>query len=437
MAWLKKNLRWLVCALLFLGTTVNYIDRQVLGLLKSTLQDQFHFDERQYAAIVFSFQLAYALGLFFSGRFIDRVGTRLGLALAVGVWSAAAVAHAAAALFPGLSLPSLILSPPSVVLLTGAVAGLALARFLLGLAEAANFPASIKTVAEWFPKRERALATGIFNSGSNVGALVTPLVVPWLVLHWGWQGAFIATGLVGFAWLALWLPFYRAPKEHPGLSRAELKLILSDPPEKVPRPGGPSLARHPMALAFALGKFLTDPVWWVFLFWIPDFLKRQHQLELPSMGAPIVAIYLAADAGSIGGGWLSSRLIKAGFKPLKARLSAMLACALAVTPIVLAAGGLGLWPSVALIALAAAAHQGWSANLFTLVSDHFPRAKVATVTGAGGMAGAIGGMFIALAVGEVLQRTGSYALIFAFAASAYLVAWACIALLSRVKAARA
>lgn len=414
--------RWVVCALLFFAATINYIDRQVIGILKPTLQGQFGWSERDYAAIVFSFTLAYALGMSFAGRVVDRLGTRRGFSLAVVLWSMAAVGHAVADRFPGLRLPTVLLDPPSLVLLGGAAAGFALARFLLGLGEAGSFPASIKTVAEWFPRRERALAIGLFNSGTNVGALVTPLVVPWLTLRYGWQWAFVATGVTGFLWVAAWARLYRAPEAHPRLRPQEFAYIRSDPPEATTPVPWRRLIPHRQTWAFAIGKFMTDPIWWVYLYWVPDFLKRNHGVNLAAMGPPIVAIYLLADVGSIGGGWLSSRLIKRGWTVNGARKTAMLVCAVCVTPIVFASGRIGLWTAVLLIGLAAAAHQGWSANLFATVSDMFPRHAVGSVTGFGGMAGAVGGMLIALVVGEILQRTGSYVPIFAIAASAYLLA---------------
>ena len=421
--------RWVVCALLFFAATINYIDRQVLGLLKDPLQRQFAFSERDYAAIVFSFQLAYAIGLLLAGRVMDKLGTRKGFALALIIWSVAAIAHAAANLFPGLQVPTVLINPPSIVLLTGAAAGFALARFALGLGEAGNFPAAIKTVAEWFPKKERALATGIFNSGTNVGAIITPLVVPWIALHWGWQWAFIATGAIGFLWLLFWLPLYRSPEQHSRLSAAELNYIRSDPPEPVTPIPWTKLFPHRQTWAFAIGKFLTDPIWWLYLFWIPDFLKRNHGLDLGSIGLPIVVIYLVADVGSIGGGWLSSSLIKRGWSINRARKTAMLVCALSVVPIIFAANVSNLWLAVALVALAAAAHQGWSANIFTLTSDMFPKQAVGSVVGIGGMAGAIGGMLIALVVGEILETTGSYVPIFIIAGSTYLIALLIIHLL--------
>ena len=423
------NVRWLICALLFFAAAINYIDRQVIGILKPTLQEQFHFDEQDYAAIVFTFQAAYAIGLLLSGRIMDRIGVRRGFALAVVVWSIGAVMHGAADWLPWLRIPTLSIDPPAVVFLGGATAGLALSRLVLGLGEAGNFPASIKAVAEWFPKKERALATGIFNSGTNIGALVTPLVVPWITLAYGWQWAFVITGVLGFGWVIWWFVSYRDPDTHPGVNAAELAIIQSDPVEKTAAIPWSRLLPHRQTWAFAAGKFLTDPIWWLYLFWVPDFLGRNHGLDLKTMGLPLVVIYLVADVGSIGGGWLSSHLIKRGWSTNAARKPAMLVCALAVVPMLAAAQVKSLWMAVALVSIAAAAHQGWSANLFTLVSDMFPKRAVGSVVGIGGMAGSVGGMLIALVVGAILQKTGSYVPIFVMAASAYLVALVIIQLL--------
>lgn len=307
--------------------------------------------------------------------------------------------------------------------------GFGIARFALGLGEAGNFPAAIKTAAEWFPKKERALATGIFNSGSNVGAIVAPLTVPWIALNYGWQWAFIITGSIGFVWLAFWLALYRRPEEHPRLSKAELAYIQSDPAEPVTKIPWLRLLPHRQTWAFAAGKFLTDPVWWFFLFWLPKFLNENHGLTLTGLGIPLVIIYVAADFGSIGGGYLSSVLIKRGWSVNAGRKTAMLICALCVVPIIFAVRASNLWVAVALISLATAAHQGWSANLFTLVSDMFPRRVVGSVVGIGGFAGSISGMLIATITGLLLQWTGSYVPIFIFASSAYLFALLVIQLL--------
>jgi MFS transporter, ACS family, hexuronate transporter len=420
------NYRWVICALLFFAATINYIDRQVIGILKPTLQQEFGWSEIDYADIVFSFQLAYAIGLLLAGGIVDRIGARRGFVIAIVVWSLAAMAHAEATAFgPAVAVVLGVVG----LTYTASVAGFIAARFLLGLGEAGNFPAAIKVVAEWFPKRERALATGLFNSGTNIGALITPMVVPWITLTWGWYWAFVATGAIGLLWLAAWLPIYRPPEEHPSLSPSELAYIRSDPADPVTRVPWSAVLPKRQAWAFMLGKFLTDPVWWLYLFWVPDFLNRNYAINLGSMGPPLVAIYLIADIGSIGGGWLSSALIKRGWTVNAGRKTAMLVCALAVLPMMFASGAKDLWVAVALISLAASAHQGWSANLFTLVSDTFPRQAVGSVVGLGGMAGAIGGMLIAKLTGYLLQVTGSYVPVFLIAAFAYLVALGVIHLL--------
>src|SRR5215216_6098697 len=393
--------RWVICGLLFFATTVNYVDRQVLGILSKDLKLAIGWTEVDYGNIVAAFNAAYAFGLLLAGRLMDRIGTRVGYALAIVWWSFAAMGHA----------------------LARTPFGFGVARAALGVGEAGNFPAAIKTVAEWFPKKERAFATGLFNAGSNVGAIVAPLTVPWIASNWGWRWAFILTGAIGFLWLLFWIPKYRRPEEHPRLSSEELAYIKSDPPD--PPAAGVSWAQlipHRQTCAFAIGKYLTDPIWWFYLYWIPNFLRQNHGLELSTVGPPLIAIYLVADVGSVGGGWLSSTLIKRGWTVNRARKTAMLICALLVTPIVFASQVSNLWAAVGLIGLAAAAHQGWSANIFTTASDMFPRRAVGSVVGIGGMAGSIGGMLIATTVGLVLQYTGSYFPIFIIAGCAYLVA---------------
>ena len=396
--------RWVICALVFFATTVNYIDRQVIGILKPTLQQQLGWSEVDYADIVFAFQLAYAIGLLITGRLIDRLGTKLGYALALFVWSLAAMGHAAAR----------------------SVVGFSVARFTLGLGEAANFPAAIKSVAEWFPRRERAFATGLFNSGSNVGAIVAPLLVPWITLRYGWQAAFLVTGGIGLVWLLFWWPLYGSPERHPRVGAAELAHIRSEPDEPGVRLRWRDLVTHRQTWAFAIAKFMTDPIWWLYLYWVPDFLNRNHGIDLQHIGPPLVTIYLVADLGSIGGGYLSSWLLKRGWNVNAARKTAMLTCAVAVVPIILASRVSSLWTAVAIVSLAAAAHQGWSANVFTMATDMFPRWAIGTVVGFGGMAGAIGGMLIAKITGFLLQTTGSYLVVFGIAGSAYLIALAIV-----------
>jgi ACS family hexuronate transporter-like MFS transporter len=402
------NFRWVICAVLLLGTTKNYMDRQVIGVLKTTLQHDLGWNEIDYGNLVFAFQAAYALGLLVIGRLVDRLGTRIGYAVTMAAWSLAAIAHG----------------------MVSSLSGFLAARFALGLGESGVFPASLKATAEWFPKKERALAAGIFNSGTNIGALITPLVAPWIAVHWGWRWAFVLIGAIGFLWLGLWLWVYRVPEKHPRCSLAELRYIRSDA-EDVQRPQSwLALLRHRQTWAFSLGKFIIDPIWWFYLFWIPDFLERRHGLALLQIGLPIVVIYLMADGGSVAGGWLSSALIRSGKSVNLGRKVAMLVCALCVVPIVFAPKIASTWGAVLLIGLAAAAHQGFSCNLLTLPSDMFPGKTVASVVGIGGMAGAIGGMLIAKIVAYFLQWTGTYAVPFAIAGSAYLVALAVVHLLA-------
>jgi MFS transporter, ACS family, hexuronate transporter len=392
--------RWVICTILLFGVMKNYMDRQVIGVLKTTLQHDLGWSEIDYGNLVFAFQAAYALGMVLVGRFIDRVGTRLGYALAMAFWSLASIAHGIAGSFNSFIA----------------------ARFALGLGESAVFPASLKAVAEWFPKKERALATGIFNAGSNLGAIATPLIVPWIAIHWGWRAAFFLLGGVGFIWLTLWLWVYRRPQEHPSCAPAELAHICSDPIAPQVRVNWIKLLPHRQTWAFILGKFITDPVWWFYLFWIPDFLQREHGLALMNIGMPILVIYLIADAGSVAGGWLSSSFIRRGKTVNASRKLAMLICAVSVVPVVLVPKIASLWIAVLVIGVAAAAHQGFSCNLLTLSSDMFPSNVVASVAGIGGMAGAIGGMLIAKVVAYFLQRTHSYAVPFFLAGSAYLIA---------------
>ena len=393
--------RWVICALLFFATTINYIDRQVLGILAPLLQKEIGWNEIQYGYIVTAFQAAYAIGLLVVGRLIDRFGTKLGYAVAIVLWSLAAMAHA----------------------VTRSAAGFGAARFALGLGESANFPAAVKAIAEWFPKKERAFATGVFNSGANIGAVVAPLAVPYLTVTYGWQAAFIVTGLIGFVWLLFWILVYERPETHRKLSPAELGYIRSDPPD--PPAGKISwgrLLRHRQTWAFVAGKFLTDPIWWFYLYWLPKFLNKTYGLTLTDLGLPLVVIYTMTSIGSIGGGWLSSRFIARGWPVGRARKTVMLICALLIVPIVSAATVANLWVAVALIGIAAAAHQGWSANLFTTASDMFPRYAVGSVVGLGGMAGAVGGMLLATSAGFLLEWTGSYMTLFIISGSVYLIA---------------
>lgn len=401
--------RWMICALLFFATTINYIDRQVLGILATdeAFKAEIGWNEAEYGFVNTAFQAAYAVGLLVVGSLMDKFGTRKGFSFAIVFWSVAAMGHA----------------------LARSAFGFGVARFTLGLGEAGNFPAAIKTVAEWFPKKERAFATGIFNSGSNVGAILAPLSVPFIAVNYGWEWAFIITGALGFIWLGFWLAVYRKPEEHPKLSPAELAHIQSDNEKPLPKIAWKRLIPHRQTWAFAIGKFLTDPIWWVYLFWLPKFLNAKFDLNILQLGLPLIVIYVIADVGSIGGGWLSSTLIKRGWSVNAGRKTAMLICAVCVVPIVFASITDNLWISVLLIGLAAAAHQGWSANIFTFASDMFPKQAVGSVVGIGGMAGSIGGMLIASTVGLILEATksaafpnGNYFSIFVIAGSAYLLA---------------
>jgi ACS family hexuronate transporter-like MFS transporter len=376
-----SRVRWTVCALLFFATTINYVDRQVLSILAKTLETSIGWNSEAYGYITAAFQATYAIGMLGAGRLIDWLGTRKGYGLAVGLWSLAAVAHAAAA----------------------SAFAFGAARAALGLGESANFPACIKTVAEWFPKKERALATGIFNSGANIGAIVAPLAVPWLALHYGWQSAFMATGALGFLWIVFWLALYDKPTRRRRVSASELALIQSDPPDKVASVPWARLIPKRGTWAYGIGKFLTDPVWWFFLFWLPKYLQETFRLPLSGIVLPTIVVYNISTVGSIGGGWISSGLIKRGWSVNSARKTAMLICALAVVPVLYAPFCQSLWGVVALVGVAMAAHQGWSANLYTIVSDVFPRTAVGSVIGIGGAMGAAGGVLMQIVAGKVVH----------------------------------
>ena len=397
------HIRWFVCGLLFYATTVNYMDRMVLGILKPTIARQLHWSETEYGWITFAFQLGYAVMMPVAGRLIDWLGLRLGYTLAALVWATCSMLHA----------------------LAGTAFQFGLARLGLGLGEAANFPAALKAIAEWFPQSERALATGIFNSGTNVGAVIAPLLVPFLTARFGWQSAFLCTGSLSLSWVVCWVIFYRSPERYRGLSTQELPLIRSGQDAATDaRVSYKVLLRSRATWAFLLGKFLTDPVWWFYLFWIPGFLQLKYHVDLLHIGPPLVTIYLAADIGSVGGGWLSSWLIKRGWDVARARKRAMLVCAVCVLAVMFVPAARGnLWLTVALIATAASAHQGWSANLFSIATDCFPRSMVGSIIGLGGLGGAIGGMLVQPAVGLWLDFSKEwYAPIFFVAGSMYLIA---------------
>lgn len=406
----KGRVRWGICALLFFVITINYVDRQVIGVLKPVLEEEFGWTEVDYGNIVTSFQAAYALGLLFVGRWLDRIGTRKGVAIAIAVWSIAAAFHAGAR----------------------SVVQFMLVRMTLGIGEAGAYPGAVKAVAEWFPRRERALAVGILNAGANVGVIVTPLVVLPIAFTYGWQSAFIVTGAMGILLLAAWLLIYRAPRRHPKLGAAELAHIQSDnepPPARVLE--WRQAIRNRQAWAFIAGKFFTDPVWYLFLFWLPDFLAKTQGMELfpksgtgilSTIGPALILVYLLADVGSIAGGWFSSHLIGRSWNPNRARKTTMLICAVCAVPVSMVVSSPTPLIAVLIVGLATAAHQGFSANLFTLISDMYPSHAVGMIAGMGGFAGAIGGILMAQATGWTLELTGSYVPLVAYAGFAYLIA---------------
>ncbi|MCW3119004.1 MAG: major facilitator superfamily 1 [Chitinophagaceae bacterium] len=410
--------RWTICGLLFFASTINYLDRAVISFLKSTLTVEMHWNDGDYANVEIAFKIAYAAGLLLSGRVIDKLGTKIGYALATGLWSLSAIAHS----------------------LATSVLGFGVARAALGVSEAGNFPAAIKTVAEWFPKKERAFATGIFNSGTSIGAILAPLTVPFINKQWGWQWAFIITGSFGIIWLVLWFIYYEVPDKQKKLTQAEFDYIHSDKDEgppttetNSPRLSWGKLLTYKQTWAFALGKLLTDPIWWFYLFWLPDFLESQYGLKGTQLVLPTVLVYTMSTFGSVGGGWLPLNLIKKGWAVFRARKTSMLIYAVCVVPVFFAQilGSVDMWLAVLVIGIAASAHQAWSANIFTTVSDMFPKSSVASVTGIGGMFGAAGGILLSAAVQKNLfvhyRAIGkievAYYIMFAVCAGAYIIAW--------------
>jgi len=400
--------RWGIVALLFMATVINYVDRQMIGVLKPTLSKDLGWTETDFANVIFFFQMAYAIGYIGFGRIVDVIGARMGYAVAFVIWQVAHIAHGGAY----------------------SVTQFAMARFGLGVGEAGNFPAGIKAVTEWFPAKERAFAIGVFNAGANVGAIITPLAVPVLTVAYGWRMAFVVTGVVSLVWLVAWLAFYRSPREHRKLSTGELAWIEQDPADPVQPLPWRRLVTKRETWAYALGKFCIDPIWWFFLFWLPGYLGDRYDLDLLSFGPPLVAIYLLSDLGSVAGGWMSSRLIASGRSVNFARKATMFACAVAVLPVFFAQSIDNLWVAVLVIGIATAAHQAFSANLYTLPSDLFPRAAVGSVVGIGGTVGAVGGMLMAKYAGYVLDSIGSYAPLFFVAGSAYFVALLLVHVLS-------
>lgn len=402
------NYRWKICALLFFATTINYIDRQVLGILAPYLHKEMNWSETQYGLIVSSFQIAYGLGFLFMGHLLDQIGSRKGYMISITFWSISIMLHS----------------------ICKTVLGFGFVRFMLGLGESGNFPAAMKVVSEWFPKKERSLATGIFVSGSSIGAIIAPLTVPFITIHFGWQWAFILTGLLGIVWLFFWIQIYRPLHSHLSLTLKELNYIKSDPVASKERIPWLQLLKYRQTWAFALGKFLTDPIFSFFFFFLPKFFNKNFGLTLENIGLPLMIIYVLSDFGSIAGGWFSSYLIRRGWSINSSRKTTMLIAALSVTPVYLASQTTELWVAVSLIGLALAAHQAWSANLFTITSDMFPQEALGSVVGIGSMLGAVGGMFGATLAGLLLQFTSSYIPLFMFAACSYLIALGIIQMLA-------
>ena len=396
------NFRWRIVALLFFSTTINYVDRQVIGILKPYIAGDLGWTEIQYGYIVTAFQIAYAIGLLVTGSLLDKFGSKIGYAWAIVVWSLGGIGHA----------------------LSRGILGFGISRSILGLGESANFPASVKTVAEWFPKKERALATSWFNSGANIGAVLAPLIVAFVTIRFGWRWAFIITGLLGFIWLAFWLPFYKTPDKQKKLSKAEFDYIQSDSEkETTEKVKWKELFKHKQTTGICIMKFTTDWVWWFFLYWAPDFLNKTQNVDIKKVVLPLIIIYTISSIGGISGGWLSSHFIKSGKSVNYSRKITTLIFALAVIPIVFTASAGNLWIAILLIAWSAAAHQGWSANLFTIISDIYPKKSVGSMVGLAGFAGAIGGAISASFIGWVLQISNSYFLVFAIAGSMYILAW--------------
>ncbi len=396
-----SNYRWIICALLFTITTINYMDRNILGVLKPTIQQDLHFSETDFGNIIFFFSIAYAIGYAGMGWLTDKIGIRLGLAAAAILWCVASGAHGAVA----------------------SVDGFILARIVLGLGEGGNFPTCIKTIATWFPVRDRAFSTGIFNSGSNVGAMLAPLIGALVVTLSGWQAAFYVTGAVGLVWVAVWLFMYKNPADHPSVTPSELGYINQDPDVALQKVRWAELLTYRGTWVYLVGAVLTNPAWWFYNNWVPSFLNSKFHVTLLAVGLPLIVIYLLTDVGSIGGGWISSKLIKRGMDVFLARKIALLICALCTLPVFLAPRVDSMWSAVLLIGVAMAAHQGFSANLFTLVSDSMPRSAVASAVGLAGGVSAIAGAFSAAVIGRVLDATGgNYTVVFFACASVYMIA---------------
>ena len=431
--------RWTICALLFFATTVNYLDRQVLSLLAADLSKEFGWSNTDYANITATFQFVYAISMLFAGRVIDKVGTKTAFVLAITIWSIGAMMHAYA-IGIGTGVNS-VLTSLGLAVVPVSIIGFMISRAVLAIGEAGNFPAAIKATAEYFPKKERSFATGIFNSGANVGAILAPLTVPPIAAIWGWQAAFVIVGGIGFFWLGLWLAFYEPPASQKRLSKEELAYINSDSPAEeaapsaavaVPKTSWFKLLGYRQTWAFAIGKFLTDGVWWFFLFWLPKYLSEQYSMGKTEIIVPLAVLYSMTMVGSIGGGWLPTYFINRGDNPYDGRMKAMLAIAIIPLVVLLAQplGYISFWVPVILIGIGASAHQAWSANIFTTVSDMFPKRSVGSVVGIGGMAGGFGGVALTKLGGYLFDKYGAmgeigtgYMIMFSICAVAYLLAW--------------
>jgi ACS family hexuronate transporter-like MFS transporter len=424
------RIRWVICAILFGAIVLIYIHRNVVSVLKkSVFQDQLHWSDVDYAHTAVCFTAAYAIGMLFAGRILDRIGVRKGFIIAASFWTVIAMSHGLLSLVPA---GGAFANSKFILQMGGlSVFSFCMMRVGLGMFEGAFFPASIRTVAEWFPKHERAFATGIFNAGSAVGAILSPLLVPIIAQHWGWPAAFYLAGGLGIVWLFFWITLYRDPENHPLLTKNELTYIRSDQEPRVKSIPWKNVIGYRQTVAFSIGKFMTDPIWWFYIFWLPGVLGSQFNLDLKHFGPPLVVVYLMADGGSVMGGWLSSFFLKQGWTVNKARKTAMLICAILVLPVVTVSHITSLWPAIFIIGLAAAAHQGWSANLFTLASDTAPRSAVGSIVGIGGMMGAVGSFIFQDFIGNVVKWThGSYAVPFLISGSAYLSALLIIHLLN-------
>jgi ACS family hexuronate transporter-like MFS transporter len=416
-----SRFRWVILFLAFLGTTINYVDRSVWNIIGPFLMDNFAITKPQWGILGSAFAWSYAFGQLMAGGILDRVGVRIGYPVGLALWSLVAIMHAAAVGMGGAVASALGLS------VSAAVVGFIIVRCLLGITESPNYPAVTKTLSEWFPKKERAFAMGWVNAGGNVGILIALLMVEPISSRWGWQWAFITTGSLGIVWLALWIPLYRRPERHPRVSAAELALIRSDPPEPTTKIRWRTLLAYRQTWAFALAKFITDATWWFYMVWFAKFLKDKYGLNLEKIGLPLMVVYLMADIGSVAGGWLSSSMIRRGASVNRARKTALLISAMVVVPIIFGEYPTNAWVSVILLGMATAGHQGFSSNLYTLVSDTFPRRAVAGVAGLGGFFGYVGAALWSSATGFILEATGNkYVIVFSVAGLGYLVAFGII-----------